>query len=222
MSVFVIFGVLLLFLRSFRSAMVVFATIAFSILIALNLIYFTGLSLNIMTLMGLAMGFGLIVDNSIVVLENIYRRWQSGERAEDAIRNGASQVVLPIMAATATTLIVFVPFVYMQDELRVFYVPLAVVVALTLLASLAGRLHLHPGAGQEAPARPGRVGRRRGAGTGTTGARPIDPGETAGRRAPLYERFYRGLVVRTLRWRGSRWRSAWAPWAAPTTSSTNT
>lgn len=75
----VIFLVLLLFLRSFRSAGVVFATIAFSVLIALNLIYFGGLSLNILTLMGLAMGFGLIVDNSIVVLENIYRRWQ-GER----------------------------------------------------------------------------------------------------------------------------------------------
>lgn len=199
-SVFVIFGVLLLFLRSFRSAMVVFATIAFSILIALNLIYFTGLSLNIMTLMGLAMGFGLIVDNSIVVLENIYRRWQSGERAEDAIRNGASQVVLPIMAATATTLIVFVPFVYMQDELRVFYVPLAVVVALTLLASLAVAFTFIPALVKKLlPARAESVAAG-GAGTGTTGARPIDPADAAGRRAPLYERFYRGLVVRTLRW----------------------
>ena len=199
-SVVVIFGVLLLFLRSFRSAMVVFATIAFSILIALNLIYFTGLSLNIMTLMGLAMGFGLIVDNSIVVLENIYRRWQSGERAEDAIRNGASQVVLPIMAATATTLIVFVPFVYMQDELRVFYVPLAVVVALTLMASLAVAFTFIPALVKKLlPARAESVAAG-GAGTETAGARPIDPGEAAGRRAPLYERFYRGLVVRTLRW----------------------
>lgn len=199
-SVFVIFGVLLLFLRSFRSAMVVFATIAFSILIALNLIYFTGLSLNIMTLMGLAMGFGLIVDNSIVVLENIYRRWQSGERAEDAIRNGASQVVLPIMAATATTLIVFVPFVYMQDELRVFYVPLAVVVALTLLASLAVAFTFIPALVKKLlPARAESVAAG-GAGTGTAGARSIDPVDAAGRRAPLYERFYRGLVVRTLRW----------------------
>lgn len=199
-SVFVIFGVLLLFLRSFRSAMVVFATIAFSILIALNLIYFTGLSLNIMTLMGLAMGFGLIVDNSIVVLENIYRRWQSGERAEDAIRNGASQVVLPIMAATATTLIVFVPFVYMQDELRVFYVPLAVVVALTLLASLAVAFTFIPALVKKLlPARAESVAAG-GAGNGAAGARSIDPGEAAGRRAPLYERFYRGLVVRTLRW----------------------
>ena len=70
----VIFLVLLAFLRSFRSAGIVFATIAFSILIALNLIYFGGFTLNVLTLMGLAMGFGLIVDNAIVVLENIYRR----------------------------------------------------------------------------------------------------------------------------------------------------
>jgi len=135
-SAVVIFLVLLLFLRSFRSAGVVFATIAFSVLIALNLIYFGGLSLNLLTLMGLAMGFGLIVDNSIVVLENIYRRWQGGERPILAAEKGASQVVLPILAATATTLIVFVPFVYLQGELRIYYVPLAIVVGLTLLASL--------------------------------------------------------------------------------------
>lgn len=199
-SVVVIFGVLLLFLRSFRSAMVVFATIAFSILIALNLIYFTGLSLNIMTLMGLAMGFGLIVDNSIVVLENIYRRWQSGERREEAIRRGASQVVLPIMAATATTLIVFVPFVYMQDELRVFYVPLAIVVALTLLASLAVAFTFIPALVKKLlPARTESDGA---ASDGSQAAGPPPPGsgEEAGGRPPFYERFYRGLVVRTLRW----------------------
>ncbi|NNM06868.1 MAG: efflux RND transporter permease subunit, partial [Gemmatimonadetes bacterium] len=107
-SAFVIFTVLLVFLGTFRSAGVVFATIAFSVLIALNLIYFGGLSLNLLTLMGLAMGFGLIVDNSIVVLENIYRRWQGGEPPLRAAEAGAKQVVLPIMAATATTLIVFV------------------------------------------------------------------------------------------------------------------
>jgi HAE1 family hydrophobic/amphiphilic exporter-1 len=135
-SAAVIFLVLLVFLRSFRSAGVVFATIAFSVLIALNLIYFGGLSLNLLTLMGLAMGFGLIVDNSIVVLENVYRRWQGGEEPLVAAESGARQVVLPILAATATTLIVFVPFVYLQGELRVYYVPLALVVGLTLLASL--------------------------------------------------------------------------------------
>ena len=135
-SAFVIFAVLLLFLRSFRSAGVVFMTIAFSVLISLNLIYFGGMTLNLLTLMGLAMGFGLIVDNAIVVLESVFRRWQTGRDAVDAATEGTRQVVLPILTSTATTLIVFVPFVYLQGELRVFYVPLAIVVALTLGASL--------------------------------------------------------------------------------------
>ena len=134
----VIFLVLLVFLRSFRSAGIVFATIGFSILIALNLIYFGGFTLNVLTLMGLAMGFGLIVDNAIVVLENIFRKRQEGQGggAAEAAESGARQVVLPILAATLTTIIVFIPFVYLQGELRVYYVPLAIVVGMSLLASL--------------------------------------------------------------------------------------
>ncbi len=182
-SAVVIFMVLLIFLRSFRSAAVIFATIAFSILIALNLIYFGGLSLNLLTLMGLAMGFGLIVDNSIVVLENVYRRWQRGEDIRDAAETGTVQVILPIVAATSTTLIVFVPFVYLQGELRVFYLPLAMVVVLTLLASLLVSFTF-------IPALASRVF------MGTPRA-PAD-GSEAAPRAPLYERFYRGMITITL------------------------
>jgi hydrophobic/amphiphilic exporter-1 (mainly G- bacteria), HAE1 family len=132
----VIFLVLLLFLRSLRSAAVVFLTIGFALLIAINLIYFGGLSLNVLTLMGLAMGFGLIVDNAIVVLENVYRRRRQGEGAAAAAERGAREVVLPILAATATTVVVLIPFVYLQGELQIYYVPLAVAVGLSLLASL--------------------------------------------------------------------------------------
>lgn len=197
----VIFLVLLVFLRSLRSAGLVFATIAFSVLISLNLIYFGGLTLNLLTLMGLAMGFGLIVDNSIVVLENVYRRWQKGEPAAEAAEHGAREVVLPILASTATTLIVFVPFVYLQGELRVFYVPLAIVVGLTLLASLfvaftfipsiAGRIlkgrrpEFSLGVGAAAPA-------------GATAGGGIPAGAASGRRAPLYQRFYGAVVGFTL------------------------
>ena len=132
----VVFAVLLLFLQSFRSAGIVFATIVFSVLIALNLIYFSGMTLNVLTLMGLAMGFGLIVDNAIVVLENVYRKHRSGSSATDAALSGSREVLLPILAATLTTLIVFIPFVYLQGELRIYYIPLAVVVGMSLLASL--------------------------------------------------------------------------------------
>ncbi|MDT8368197.1 MAG: efflux RND transporter permease subunit, partial [Longimicrobiales bacterium] len=185
----VIFFVLLLFLGSVRSAALIFATIAFSVLISLNLIYFGGLTLNLLTLTGLALGFGLIVDNSIVVLENIYRRWQSGDSPLVAAAEGARDVVLPIFASTATTLIVFVPFVYLQGELRVYYVPLAIVVALTLTASIFVAFTLIPALA----ARWVGAGRQRTATSGTTGGRP------ARGEPPIHERFYESLVGFNLR-----------------------
>jgi len=138
-----VFAVLLVFLRSLRATAVVFATIAFSILGTLNLVYVGGLSLNVLTLMGLAMGFGLVVDNAIVVLENIQRRlerqrpsaWERGAVFAECER-GAREVVLPLLGATLTTVIVLIPFVYLQGELRAYYVPLAIVVGMALLASL--------------------------------------------------------------------------------------
>jgi HAE1 family hydrophobic/amphiphilic exporter-1 len=207
----VIFLVLLGFLRSLRSAGVIFATIGFSVLIALNLIYFGGLTLNLLTLMGLAMGFGLIVDNSIVVLENVYRRWQGGEDGAEAAEAGAREVVLPILASTLTTLIVFVPFVYLQGELRVFYVPLAVVVGLTLLASIFVAFTFIPSLAARlldlGPGRGGSGGTRRASGAG--GDRPADPeavpaGASAATtpapdKVPLYVAFYEGLLTVSLR-----------------------
>jgi HAE1 family hydrophobic/amphiphilic exporter-1 len=145
-SAAVIFLVLFAFLRSFPGAIVVFATIGFSILIALNLMYVAGFTLNVLTLMGLAMGFGLTVDNAIVVLENIYRRRPAAGKAEEAgkadtavaeaAETGAREVVLPVLAATLTTLVALIPFVYLQGELQIYYLPLAIVVGLTLLASV--------------------------------------------------------------------------------------
>ncbi|MBT8488029.1 MAG: efflux RND transporter permease subunit, partial [Gemmatimonadetes bacterium] len=194
-SALVIFFVLLAFLRSFRSAALIFTTIAFSVLIALNLIYFGGLTLNLLTLMGLAMGFGLIVDNAIVVLENVYRRWQGGESAAEAAEAGAKEVVLPIFASTATTLIVFVPFVYLQGDLRVYYVPLAVVVGLTLVASLFVAFTFIPSLSARLLAAGGRPRARwETAGEGGS-AKPTDP--TVG--APFYIRFYADLVGLTVR-----------------------
>jgi len=220
----VIFLVLLGFLRSFRTAGIVFATIAFSILITLNLIYFGGLTLNLLTLMGLALGFGLIVDNSIVVLENVYRRWQEGDAPEQAAEKGARDVILPILASTATTLIVLVPFVYLRGELRIMYLPLAIVVGLTLVASIFVAFTFIPalaarllGAGKA-----GHLGRRAAdpgpapapapaPGAGVEGGRPLpawatDPGDPLAtlpayrhRKPPVYIRFYAGLLEGTLR-----------------------
>jgi HAE1 family hydrophobic/amphiphilic exporter-1 len=135
-SALIVFVVLFFFLRSFRSAAIVFSSIAFAALITLNLIYFGGLTLNVLTLMGLAMGFGLIIDNAVVVLENVFRHARTAPDAEAAAERGAREMVLPVLAATLTTIIVFIPFVYLQGELRLFYVPLAIVVGFTNLASL--------------------------------------------------------------------------------------
>ena len=201
----VIFVVLLLFLRSFRSAGMIFATIVFSVLISLNLIYFGGLTLNVLTLMGLAMGFGLIVDNSIVVLENVYRKWQGGEAPAAAAEKGAKEVVLPILAGTATTLIVFVPFVYLQGELRVFYVPLAIVVGLTLMASLFVAFTFIPSLAAKLLAAGGGTMGLSAAGHGAMGGGPMSGGAMGdgvpvATRMPLYVRFYRALVGLTLRY----------------------
>ena len=198
----VIFLVLLLFLKSLRSAAIVFATIAFSVLITLNLIYFGGLTLNVLTLMGIAMGFGLIVDNAIVVLENVYRRRKLGDAAAVAAERGARDVVLPILAATLTTVVVLIPFVYLQGELQVYYVPLAIVVGFSLLASLFVAFSFIPGLASRT----------------LRGVRP-DP---RGQAIPMLARRYaeelldarrRGAEARGERWR--RWRprlAAAMPW----------
>jgi hydrophobic/amphiphilic exporter-1 (mainly G- bacteria), HAE1 family len=208
-SAAVVFVVLLVFLRSFRSAGIVFATIAFSILIALNLIYFGGLSLNVLTLMGLAMGFGLIVDNAIVVLENIYRKWQEGQRGQEgqeapdglpssrppvlpssaeAAETGTREVGLPILAATATTVIVFLPFLYLQGELRDYYIPFAIVVGMSLVASLFVAFTFIPSlAAKLLGGRPAASGT-----SGPPGRPPAGP--------PVYVRLYATVLRGTLRW----------------------
>ncbi|HEX6308818.1 MAG TPA: efflux RND transporter permease subunit [Longimicrobiales bacterium] len=183
--------VLLLFLRSARAAIIVFATVAFSILITINVIYFSGLSLNLLTLMGLAMGFGLVVDNAIVVLENVYRRRKLGEPAHLAAQRGAAEVVLPILAATFTTVVVLLPFVYLQGELRVYYVPLAIVVGLSLLASLFVAFTFIPSLGAKLL---GRIRPDQELETHGSALLPATP------RTSRVARLYSGLIRGTLGW----------------------
>ncbi|HYR07611.1 MAG TPA: efflux RND transporter permease subunit [Longimicrobium sp.] len=182
-SAVIVFIVLFFFLRSFRSAAIVFSSIAFAALITLNLIYFGGLTLNVLTLMGLAMGFGLIIDNAVVVLENVFRHARTAPDAEQAAERGAREMVLPVLAATLTTIIVFIPFIYLQGELRLFYVPLAIVVGFTNLASLLVTFSF-------TPALAGRL----------LGSRVRRIREAArDERPPVYARVYAGLVGATLR-----------------------
>ncbi len=128
--------VLLLALRSWTVTLVIGLAIPISVLATFTLMYFEGLTLNIMTLGGLALGAGMLVDNAIVVIENIYRHLESGEDARTASSRGASEVGVAILASTLTTVAVFLPIVYLQGLAGKLFVDQAWTVAFSLLSSL--------------------------------------------------------------------------------------
>ncbi len=179
----VIFLVLLLFLRSLSAVLVVFATIGFSVLIAVNFLYLGGFTLNVLTLAGLAWGFGLVVDNGIVVMENVDRHRGLGKDRTRAAVDGARQVALPVVAATATTAIVLVPFLFLQGELRDYYVPLAWAVGFSILASVFVAFTFVP----SMTARLGGAAGDEGEGGGTVGGGDADA-------EPFYVRGYRAVL----------------------------
>ncbi len=140
----VIFILIFIVLRSFKPSILVLSSIAFSVLITFNLIYFFKISLNMFTLGGLALGFGLFVDNSIVVFENILRLREQGLPPIKAAIQGAREVFLPVLAATLTTMSVFFSFVYFTGRMKIYYLPLAIVISSALAASLLVSFSLIP------------------------------------------------------------------------------
>jgi HAE1 family hydrophobic/amphiphilic exporter-1 len=136
--------VLLLFLRNFRSTIVIATAIPVSIIATFALLYFGHFTLNIMTLGGLALGIGMLVDNAIVVLENIFRMRESGDPLEGAAVNGAEEVTAAVIASTLTTMVVFLPLVFVRGMSGVMFKQLSIVVSFALLCSLAMALTLVP------------------------------------------------------------------------------
>lgn len=137
--------VLLFFLRSLPSTIVIALSIPISIIATFSLIFFGGLTLNLMTLGGLALGVGMMVDSSIVVLENIFRRRQ--EDREDAVTAsvaGASEVGPAIVASTLTTVVIFLPLVFVRGVSGVLFKELAYVIVFSLVCSLLVALSLVP------------------------------------------------------------------------------
>ena len=132
------FLVLYFFLRRFRMTLIVTIAIPLSILITLTAMYFIGWTLNIITMMGLMISIGMVVDNSIVVVENIYRRMGEGFPARRAALEGTSEVGLAITLATLTTVVVFLPLILMNDDVgfRFFMTRIGLPVIISLLASL--------------------------------------------------------------------------------------
>lgn len=128
--------VLLLFLKDVRPTLVIACAIPLSVVFAIVLMYFTNISLNIISLSGLALGIGMLVDNSIVVIENIYRLRKEGLSVRKAAVEGASQVAGAIIASTLTTVCVFAPIVFTDGITRQLFVDIALTIAYTLGASL--------------------------------------------------------------------------------------
>jgi HAE1 family hydrophobic/amphiphilic exporter-1 len=136
--------VLLFFLRDIRGTTVIATAIPISIVSTFALMYFAGFTLNIMTLGGLALGIGMLVDNAIVVLENIYRLRQSGQGPIQAAINGSGEVTAAILASTLTTLAVFLPLVFVRGMAGVMFKQLSIVVGFSLLCSLGIAVTLVP------------------------------------------------------------------------------
>ncbi len=136
--------VLILFLKDFRTTLVIAISIPFSVISAFVLMYFGNLTLNIMTLGGLTLGVGMLVDNSIVVIENIYRHIEMGTEPKEAAARGTGEVAIAITVSTLTTLVVFLPIVFVGGVSGIIFKELALTVTFSLLASLLVALTVVP------------------------------------------------------------------------------
>ena len=136
--------VLLVFLRSLRSTMIITTAIPISIIFTFVLLYFNDMTLNMMSLGGLALGIGLIVDDSIVVLENIYRHRQQGYSLVDSAKMATDEVSNAVISGTLTIVVVFLPIVFMEGLAAEIFRPMALTVTFSVAASLAVALTLVP------------------------------------------------------------------------------
>ncbi|WP_246938605.1 efflux RND transporter permease subunit [Bacillus pinisoli] len=136
--------ILYVFLRNWRSTLIIGFSIPISIVTTFIFMYFSGYTLNLITMGGLALGIGMMVDNAIVILENIYRLRQTGQSMKDAAIQGTMEVGPAIIASTLTTIIVFLPIIFVEGLAAQLFKPLAIVVSFSLFASLFTALIIVP------------------------------------------------------------------------------
>lgn len=139
--------ILIVFLKDLRPTLVIACSIPISVVAAVVCMYFSGVTLNIISLSGLALGIGMLVDNSIVVIENIYRLRNDGMSSSEAAMEGAREVAGAIAASTLTTVCVFLPIVFTEGITRQLFVDMGLTIAYSLGASLAVALTLVPSMG---------------------------------------------------------------------------
>ncbi len=137
--------VLFYFLRSFSATLMVFVSIPLSMMLAFIFMRAWGLSLNLMTLNGLTVALGMLVDNAIVVMENIYHHREKGEEVFASVVRGAREMIVPILTSTLTTVVVFLPLAFFHGPAGLFFRPFGLAVAFTLLASFIIASTLVPG-----------------------------------------------------------------------------
>ena len=136
--------VLLLFLKDIRPTVITLVSIPLSLMLAITLMYFTGITLNVISLAGLAISVGMLVDNSVVVIENIYRLRAKGANVVQAAVSGAQQVLGAVTASTLTTICVFLPIVFVEGLTKDLFTDLALTLGYTLMASLLVAITLVP------------------------------------------------------------------------------
>ena len=139
--------VLAIFLKDFKPTVVVALSIPLSVFLALICMYFSNISLNMLSLSGLALGIGMLVDNSIVVIENIYRLRSRGVDAPRAAVQGTKQVAGAIISSTLTTVCVFLPMIYTTGIVRELMIPMCLTIVYCLMASLVVAMTVVPAAG---------------------------------------------------------------------------
>ncbi len=136
--------ILFLFLRSVKSTLVIGITMPVAVISTFNLIYYTGETLNLLSLGGLALGIGMMVDSAIVILENIFRYREQGYNKMEAAKIGAKEVGPAVIASALTTIVVFLPIVFVEGLAAQLFRPLALTVSFSLLASLIASLTVVP------------------------------------------------------------------------------
>lgn len=136
--------ILLLFLKSIRATLVIGLSIPISVIATFTLMYFSGQTVNLLTMGGLALGIGMMVDSSIVILEHIFTYRERGYSLKEAAKEGASEMGPAVIASTTTTLVVFLPIVFTQGIAAQIFKPLALTVAFSLVASLVAAITIVP------------------------------------------------------------------------------
>jgi HAE1 family hydrophobic/amphiphilic exporter-1 len=136
--------VVFFFLRQFLPSLIIMLTIPFSLIIAFVFMYVFGYTINIISLSSLVIAIGMVVDNAIVIVDNVYRKLERGQKPKEAAVVGSSEVGLAVSASTFTTVIVFAPMVFLTGVVGVFFKQLAVMITVTLLASLFTALTFSP------------------------------------------------------------------------------